>query len=44
MKAVIFYFWNLELTASLHRFVLPFLPSIVYLTFGKVLNMREESQ
>ena len=44
MKAVIFYFRNLEPTQSLHRFVLPFLTFMVDLTFGKILNIREESR
>ena len=44
MKAVIFYFRNLEPTQSLHRFVLPFLTFMVDLTFDKILNIREESQ
>ena len=44
MKAVTFYFRNLEPTQSLHRFVLPFLTFMVDLTFGKILNVREESR
>ena len=44
MKAVTFYFKNLEPTQSLHRFVLPFSQFIVDLPFGKILNIREESQ
>ena len=38
MKAVTFYFQNLEPTPCLYRFVLAFLPFIVKLTFGKILN------
>ena len=44
MKAVTFYFRNLESTQSLHRFVLHFLLFMVDLTFGKILNIQEESQ
>ena len=44
MKAVTFYFKNLEPTQSLQRFVLPFLTFIVDLTFGKILNIWEESR
>ena len=44
MKAVTFYFWNLEPTPSLQMFVLPFLTLMVNLTFGKILNIREKSQ
>ena len=44
MKAVIFYFKNLKTTQSLHRFVLLFLTFVVDLTFGKTLNIQEESQ
>ena len=44
MKAVTFYFSNLEPTQSLHRFVLPFLTFMVDLTFGKILNVLEDSQ
>ena len=43
MKAVIFYFQNLELNLCLYRFVLAFLPFIVDLTFGKILNIYEKS-
>ena len=39
MKAVIFYFRNLESTQILHRFILPFLTFMVDLTFGKILNI-----
>ena len=41
MKAVTFYFWNLEPTPSLQMFVLPFLTLMVNLTFGKILNIRK---
>ena len=44
MKAVTFYFWNLEPTPSLQMFVLRFLTLMVNLTFGKILNIREKSQ
>ena len=44
MKAITFYFRNLELTQSVHRFVLPFLTFMVDLTFGNILNVREESR
>ena len=43
MKAVAFYFQNLELNLCLYIFVLAFLPFIVDLTFGKILNMYEKS-
>ena len=43
MKAVTFYFYNLEPTPCLYRFVLAFLPFIVDLTFGKILNIYEKS-
>ena len=39
MKAVTFYFENLEPTACLYRSGLAFLPFIVDLTFGKILNI-----
>ena len=39
MKAVTFYFYNLEPTPCLYRFVLAFLPFIVVLTFGRILNI-----
>ena len=41
MKAVIFYFRDLEPTQSLHRFALPFLAFIADLTFGKILIWEE---
>ena len=44
MMAVTFYFWNLEFTPNLYRSALPFLPFVVDLTFGKILNIREESR
>ena len=44
MKAVTFYFRNLEPTQSLHRSVLSFVIFMVVLTFGKILNIQEESQ
>ena len=44
MKAVTFYFRNLEPTQSLRRFVLPFLTFMVDLTFGKILNISEKSR
>ena len=44
MKAVTFYFENLEPTACLYRFGLAFLPFTVDLTFGKILNIYEKSQ
>ena len=44
MKAVAFYFWNLDLTPSLHRLVLPFIPFMVDLIFSKTLNIREDSK
>ena len=43
MKAVTFYFQNLEPNLCLYRFVLAFLPFIVDLTFGKILNIYEKS-
>ena len=42
MKAVTFYFWNLEPIPNLYRFVQPFLPFMVDLMFGKILNIWEE--
>ena len=42
MKAVTFYFRNLEPTESLQRFLLPFLAFMVDLTFAKILNIWEE--
>ena len=44
MKAVTFYFWNLEPTQSLHIFVLPFLTFMKDLALGKILNIREDLQ
>ena len=44
MKAVTFYFRNLEPTQSLQRFVLPFLTFMVDVTFGKILNIWEQSK
>ena len=44
MKAVTFYFWNLESTPNLYRYVQPFLPVMVDLAFGKILNIWKESQ
>ena len=38
MKAVTFYFKNLEPTPYIYRFALAFLPFIVDPTFGKILN------
>ena len=43
-NVIIFYFTNLEPTQSLHKSVLPFLTFMVDLTFGKILDVREESQ
>ena len=43
-KTVIFHFRNMEPTQSFHRFVLPFLTFMMDLTFGKILNIKEESQ
>ena len=43
MKAVTFYFKNLELNLRIYRFVLAFLPFIVDLKFGKILNIYEKS-
>ena len=44
MKAVAFYFRNLEPTQSLHRFVFLFSTFTVDLTFGKILNIWKESR
>ena len=44
MKAVTFYFRNLEPIQSLRRFVLPFLTFMADLTFGKILKWEEESR
>ena len=44
MKAVTFYFKNMNPTQSLHRFALLFLTFMVDLTFSKMMNMQEESQ
>ena len=41
MKAVTFYFWNLEPIPSLYKFLLSFLPFMVDLTFGEILNIWE---
>ena len=38
MKAVTFYFENLEPTPYIYRFVLAFLLFIVDATYGKILN------
>ena len=43
MKAVTFYFKNLEPNLRIYRFVLAFLPFKVDLTFGKILNIYEKS-
>ena len=43
-KLVAIYFRDLDYSQSLHRFVMPFLTFMVDLTFGKILNIREESQ
>ena len=43
MKAVIFYFKNLEPNLCLYRFVLDFLPFMVDLAFDKILNIYEKS-
>ena len=40
MKAVTFCFWNLEPNLCLYRSVFAFLPFIVDLTFGKILNIN----
>ena len=42
MKAITFYFQNLEPDLCLYRFVLAFLPFIVDLIFGKILNVYEK--
>ena len=39
MKAVKFYFSNLEPTKSLSGFVFDFLPFMIDLTSGKILNI-----
>ena len=44
MMAVTFYFWNLELTEFLQICIAFFIPFMVDLTFGKTLNIWEESQ
>ena len=44
MKAVTFYFWNMESSPNLYRFVQHFLPFTVDLAFGKILNAWDESQ
>ena len=44
MKAVKFYFRNLEPTQSLQRFVLSFLTFMEDLTFEKILNIWDESR
>ena len=44
MKTGTFYFWNLELIPSLHKFLLAFLLFMIDLTFGKILNTWEESE
>ena len=44
MKAVTFYFRDKEPTQNLHRFVLLFLTFMVDLTFGKILNIWQESR
>ena len=36
------FFRNLESTQSVHRLIFPFSTFIVYLTFGKILNIWEE--
>ena len=43
MKAVTFYFRNLEPNQGLYRFKLSFLTFMTDLTFGKILNIREET-
>ena len=43
MKAVTFYFSNLEPNLCLYRSVLAFLPFIEDLTFGEILNIYEKS-
>ena len=42
MKAVTFYFKNLEPNLCVYRFVLDFLLFIMDLTFGKILNIYDE--
>ena len=44
MKAVTFYFRNLEPTQSLQRFVLPFLTFMVDLAFGNQLATSSHEQ
>ena len=44
MKAVTFYFRNLDPTQSFRQFVWPFLTFMVDLAFGKILNIWEESR
>ena len=44
MKAVTFYFWNMESTPNIYRFVQPFLPFMVDLTFGNILDVWDKSQ
>ena len=43
MKAVRFYFKNIEPNLCLYRLIIAFLPFIVDLTFGKILNIYEKS-
>ena len=42
MKAVTFYFKNLEPNLCVYRFVLDFLLFIMDLTFGKILSIYDE--
>ena len=44
MKAVTFYFKNMNPTQSLHRFALLFLTFMVDLTFSKIMNMQEDDE
>ena len=44
MKAVTFYFKNMNPTQSLHRLALLFLTFMVDLTFGKMMNMQEDDE
>ena len=44
MKAITFYFRNMEPAQSLPRFLLPFLTFMVDLTFGKILYIWYESR
>ena len=37
----LYFFRNLESTQSVHRFIFPFSTFVVYLTFGKILNIWE---